>query len=251
MLVSAAIYIWEVAICYFHRHYTIQKNEAIKLNNIISKLFFASTILFGSAAYAAPYSMIYTGTINASEFGAEAVDGEPYTVELILDNGGTSALNQTWTSADLQCVVWTMNTAANETVSIDYSGANTLSTETGNITTDAAGTLLTVQTEWNDDNGYATGDLIGDTFADTTGEWYLNGGNGVFHTPGWVLTMSDLAVANNIDPAFWTNPVAEIKPFCNNSNVTPSSGDGGAVHPLWLILSGLLGALRLRARSKR
>ena len=210
------------------------------MNKTISKLFFASTILFGSVAYAAPYSMVYTGTIDGSTL-VDAIDGETYTVEYILDNGGTSALNQTWTSADLQRVVWTMNTAANERISIDYSGTNTLDTEIGDITTDGAGALVTVPANWSDGNGYDPVDILEDTISDAMDSWYVNAANGVFYTTSY--SFDDLNVVDNIDPAFWTDPVAEV---------TPTASDSGAAHPLLLILSGLLlGALRLRATSKR
>ena len=61
----------------------------------------ALAALLGSAAQADPFKFTYTGTIaGASTPGVDG--GDTYTLTVIADNGGSSALGQIWTYDDLQ-----------------------------------------------------------------------------------------------------------------------------------------------------
>lgn len=95
-----------------------------------------------TSAQAAPYATTYTGTISESGF-AEINDGEPYSLTLVFDNGGSSALNQTWTSAHLTCAIWRMNRAGNVAIAHNLVTAPP-SIADGSIGTDGTGALATV-----------------------------------------------------------------------------------------------------------
>lgn len=91
---------------------------------------------------AEPYAITYTGTVSESEF-AQINDGEPYRLTLVFDNGGASAVNQTWTGAHLTCALWRMNTAGDVAIAHDLAIAPP-SMADGAITTDGAGALASV-----------------------------------------------------------------------------------------------------------
>ncbi|BEP96916.1 hypothetical protein GmRootA79_53010 (plasmid) [Acidovorax sp. A79] len=91
------------------------------------------------AAQAAPFAITSTGTIDQSTF-AEIRDGERYAVTMVYDNGGNTAQSQTWRPADLRCVIWRMNNAANVVYTqASFNGAQFSGPFTA---TDASGALL-------------------------------------------------------------------------------------------------------------
>ena len=98
----------------------------------------ATSVLLGASA--APFWTGYRGTIANSSIPA-IVNGESYTVNLIFDNGGGSANDQTWTGAQLTCVVWYMNNDNRVMFVQDLTKANTNFLSAGQISTDAAGDI--------------------------------------------------------------------------------------------------------------
>ncbi len=105
----------------------------------------ATSVLLGASvcASAAPFWTGYRGTIANSSIPA-IVNGESYTVNLIFDNGGGSANDQTWTGAQLTCVVWYMNNDNRVMFVQDLTKANTNFLSAGQISTDAAGDMTSM-----------------------------------------------------------------------------------------------------------
>lgn len=163
-------------------------------------------------AMATPFSVKYTDTVSAVTPPPGIINGEQVTVEFILDNGNSSAANQTWSAANLKLVCFTFNNAQDKSVSIDYSGSpltangSTVVT-TGNFTTNASGQLQTGTIDWEDfrdpiPNPHVT-NLAGVT---TVSDWFIDHFNHVirFNTGqlGFANVTNDDAVTN------WSNPVA-------------------------------------------
>ena len=65
----------------------------------------ALVLTTAGAASAAPFATVSTGTISASEFPGIAI-GTSFSVTLIFDNGGNTALGQSWGAGDLTCAIW-------------------------------------------------------------------------------------------------------------------------------------------------
>ena len=173
-------------------------------------------------AVAAPFSVSYTDTVSGSPPPAGIVNGEQVTVQFILDNGNTSAVNQTWTAANLRLVCFTFNNAQDRFVAIDYSGSpltanGSTVVATGSFTTNGAGQLQAGTIDWEDFRDpvpvpHVT-NLAGVTTVD---DWFIDHFNHViaFNTGqlGFTNVVNDDTVTN------WSNPVP--------SNGTCSGGTG-------------------------
>ena len=69
---------------------------------LTSALAFAAT----APALASPFAVTYTGTVEVSTNIPEFTPGDPYTITYVLDNGGTTAVNQMWMGPQqLLCVI--------------------------------------------------------------------------------------------------------------------------------------------------
>ncbi|ARU05622.1 hypothetical protein CCO03_13850 [Comamonas serinivorans] len=100
----------------------------------------AALLCASSIASAAPYATTYQGVIANSSF-PQILDGQAYTLTLVLDNGGASPNAQTWGTADnVTCAILRMNNAGNALFVADLvtgSAANTM----GAASTDGSGAL--------------------------------------------------------------------------------------------------------------
>ncbi|MDR2332316.1 MAG: fibronectin type III domain-containing protein [Burkholderiaceae bacterium] len=94
-----------------------------------------------TAAQAAPFAVTLTGTINASTF-AEVRSGERFAVTLVYDNGGNTAISQTWQTGDLRCAIWRMNNDAG----VVYTQTSFNGVVPTNPRTDTSGALITLPT---------------------------------------------------------------------------------------------------------
>ena len=77
---------------------------------VSSVALFVCLVSVSTLGNADPYFITYTGTITSSTF-PEVTDTQVYTATLVFDNGGTSALTQTWEAAELTCAIFTANDA--------------------------------------------------------------------------------------------------------------------------------------------
>lgn len=173
---------------------------------------------FAACVMAAPYSITYTDTTANALPSAGINNGETATIRLILDNGNSSVANQTWTGANLKCVIFTFNNAQNLFIAINYSATGALTLADGSFTTNGAGVLQTAETDWEDTSDPVSGTVSSNIPGLTaTFEWFVDGLNEVLSLNFGSLDFTN--VANNIVAANWTNP-------------TPDSGTcGGATPP--------------------
>jgi len=166
----------------------------------------AATLLIAAGAVAAPYQVTYSDTSSNSALGINA--GEQATIELVLDNGNSSAANQTGTAADVQCVVFTFNNAQNLHVGINYSGSPFTSDGAGDFTTTASGVLQTAPTNWSDDADPITNHVVTNIAGSTPVDaWFIDGINRVLGLTFGANGIGFTNVANNIVAADWSNPV--------------------------------------------
>lgn len=212
--------------------------------------------------------MSYTGTIATSSFPGITA-GENYAISLVFDNGGTSSASQTWTRAQVRCIVWHLNNAKSEVISFDFSGVHTMS-GTGDISTNASGALTSVP-----------GDFIGDMLAPHTGlvvstgstnfavgrvDWRVRdsgAGDTTFLEDTTPRTLTaDMGYITNRDS--WTRPTAVAEDTCatlastlpvaasaapTSTAAIPVLGAPGLV--LLGTLTGLLGWRRLGRRTRQ
>lgn len=146
--------------------------------------------------------MTYTGTLGVSTIPG-ITTGEAYKVQFVVDNGGTSNINQTWVGADIKQVIWTFNNAGNV---VFTHNAVTLAPNVvaGTVTTNGAGALLTNFTAVNSNNG------VGNGFYTVTGTalvnnvaWHANGFNSVFRDTNVGRLVSSTGGGVVMAPAGW------------------------------------------------
>ena len=174
---------------------------------------FSLLALFCGGAVAAPFSVSYVGTIdNRMDAFTNIVDGETYSVTLVMDNGGSSSQSQTWVASDLVSVKWEFNDSRNVVFEQDIDTSYCIYNVDGNATTDANGALTAFFSEVQ--SGGAVFDAVGLPDLVSPAEWYMNGKNGVFFGDGcdgghnYSPGMNDAAGGLDMGIASWSNPVA-------------------------------------------
>ena len=128
-------------------------------------------------ALASPFSYQFASTIaaSASILPAGLSVGDSAVITVVLGNGGTSTISQTWTAANLQSVTFNFNNGGLlTTLSSPFSGG--LFSASGNFVTNGTGALTSVMTNW--------GDITITTDYTTNGAtpvfWFVNGLNNVY-----------------------------------------------------------------------
>ncbi|KAA1189944.1 PEP-CTERM sorting domain-containing protein [Pseudohalioglobus sediminis] len=174
----------------------------------ISAFFF----LFSTTALAEPFSVTWTDTLGAP-IEPPYIAGQTVTVTIVLDNGSSDAISQTWTESDIVSVTYLLNNGAIETV---FSGSPQLNAGGGSFVTDGSGALSAVPSAW----GSFTLDAPVVTSNDPQGgsaiRWIINGGNWIYRNfssgiaPPPAINApraSAVNVASNITVAGWSDPV--------------------------------------------
>lgn len=163
-----------------------------------------------SLSLAAPYTATFADTVGGGSDTPPFNPGEAFTISIVLDNGGSTAISQTWTSGDIVSITFTMNDAPN-TISTTFSPV-VLSSASGSFVTDGTGTLTAVPSSWNDfdscncNPGFSTVASTNDPATPTT--FFINGANGVYHNSDEVGVSSNSAfmtnVGDNVIAANWS-----------------------------------------------
>ncbi len=204
-----------------------------------------------ASAQAAPFSTTSTGTISASEFPGIAI-GTSFSVTLIFDNGGNTALGQSWGAGDLTCAIWRVSGGT-----IVHAQPPTQSS--GSAATGADGVLSamfsTVEGTGNAGDYTSTGSIA----LNPPVRWLANGGNPVFiDGVGSATARAFSASAGGVrmGAAYWTPP-RRVMGGCDDTPVltppppptpVPTLGDWGLLATSGALLSLAGGALRRRRR---
>jgi len=166
----------------------------------------ALALAHGSATLAAPYLIRYTGTVTAS--GISGVDPDTaYLVALAMDNGGSSAANQTWNASHLRCIVWYFG-ADGDRVFVQNLTTAPPSTATGMASTDASGALtsmfsqITATPVTGPPGSYAAFNLPPPTEV----HWWINTLSPIFRYNGQEI--SGLAGEVPVAASAWSGPTA-------------------------------------------
>ncbi|MFT3777168.1 MAG: IPTL-CTERM sorting domain-containing protein [Ottowia sp.] len=200
-----------------------------------------------ATAQAAPFAITYNGTIGTSSL-PEIHSGQPYSITLVLDNGDTSASDQSWNGAHITCVIWRMNTAQNVVLAQNGPITNTANTASTNM----SGTL-TGFFDYVVANPVAAGSYTTSGFTSPLGDpaWFINGDNAVFSS-NTLDHFDDASGGVPTTPASWSNPVpftgscaAPTAPTAPNATPVPTLG-----HAALALLAGLLGAAGFITRRK-
>ena len=208
----------------------------------------ATALAITSIANAAPFSVTYTDTISYAGSAAGINVGQQAQATLVFDNGGASAANQTWTAANVQCVIFTFNNAADKFVAANYAGSS-FPVTTGSFTTNGSGQLQAGTIDWDDDSDPTTVPFVTNIAGVTSfDDWYLDGANSVVY-----LNVSPIAytnVTNDTQVTNWSNPTP-AGGVCASFFATKPQQAISAIPTLsqWgmIILSALLGVAALLA----
>lgn len=199
---------------------------------------------------AEPYSTSYTSEI-ANPVGNEIPGlnaGEPFTVTVVFDNGGSSAVNQTWSTSNVTCVNWIMNEANDVSFSHNVT-LDPLNVASGQATTDAGGALTGIFSQIiATDITAGSYTQTGLTVVDPTALYYLNDLQNILSPDGWTTYLND-GLHNGVamDPVYWTDPI----PY-DNGCVAPTAVAVPALSG-WsmILLAGLLAAGWLFTRRRQ
>ena len=166
-------------------------------------------MVMGTSASAVPFSYRFESTISTAPLSLPAAVGDPASITVTLDNGGTSDLSQVWTAADLQSVTFDINNGA-ATVSFFSPFDGGLLGADGNFATDAAGNLISAPSNWQDRN--VTADLTASFAFIAELRWFINGANPVLSDNAFGFPSSLQLVLTDaqamLDPANWTRVTA-------------------------------------------
>jgi hypothetical protein len=171
---------------------------------LIGSLVSLGTVVAAMPAHAISFIASYNDTVSLSSVsGVNA--GDPLSILIELDNGGTSIANQTWTSANVTNIIFDFNNGANRTVFNPV-----FNSSFGNFVTDGSGILTEVPTDWLTFPGAS---VQSTNSTSTPDGWYINGQNGVFFTTdGGGVDISN--VAGNTVSTNWTiAPAPTAVPF--------------------------------------
>jgi len=218
----------------------------------LTALLAAAALAAATGVGAAPFSTTYTlGEVGASSFPSVNT-GQPYSVTLVFDNGGSTAASQTWEASNLTCVIWRMNSAQN-VVYAQNLAATPPTTFAGAAHTTVGGVLDGFYTELEASPAapvaYSASGFV-PALQDPV-SWHINGLNPVFYDGNYSFdsTLSGVSVS----PANWSAPT----PF---NSPCPAPGPGGTVPQATpvpvlgmgglTLLAGLLGAVGWRTRRR-
>ena len=160
--------------------------------------------LFSSYVLSAPYSITYTGTIASSTISG-INNGQPYTLELVFDNGGSSANSQTWAVANLTCQIWTMNTGGTVVFAQNFTQTPPY-TAIGSVITNGSGALTA---NFSNLAAFPAGSFTTSGATLTTPIFtYADSQRAIFYTDSGVKSFQDSAGNGGVPMAFanWTNP---------------------------------------------
>ena len=162
-------------------------------------------MVMGTSASAAPFSYRFESQIVDSPFGAF---GDPASITVTLDNGGTSDRSQVWTAANLQSVIFDINNgAAVASFFSPFDGG--LAQGTGNFATDALGNLISAPSSWLDTS--ISADFTANFFFLNRLVWFINDFDVVLISGGPRNPTLLLELANGdgiTDPANWSRVTA-------------------------------------------
>lgn len=218
----------------------------------ISKVIALAFSLTGSLAFADPFSVTWTDTVGPGSSDPPYSIGEEFSVTFVLDNGGTSALSQTWDAADIVSVTIVINNGPGTiTTVLNPNGTDGPDTTSGSFVTNGAGVLTAAPSDWSDDDSpiVSTNDPSGNSII----FWDVNGGNPAYSnesTPNAAVAVLPTNVSDNTDPASWSNPGSgePPRPPSDASPVPTMSMYGLALSMVGLLL---IAARRLRSSAKR
>lgn len=200
-----------------------------------------------SAAAASPYAVTYTGTIANSSF-AQIISGQHYSVTFVFDNGGNTAVNQTWSAADLRCTIWRMNDAGNAVFAQDLSPlASPPTAATGSVTTDGTGVLTSMFSGIS--SSPAGVDFSSSGFTHPVPlHWFANGSNNVLRDGIQNRLFDDAAGGVQMNPTNWL-----LAPYDGGPCAVPPPAPAAAVPTLgeWALALLSLAAAALGFAAQR
>ncbi|GAD23276.1 IPTL-CTERM sorting domain-containing protein [Acidovorax sp. MR-S7] len=212
----------------------------------------AALAVAAASAGAAPFFSTYENEIASSGF-PEILAPQAYSVTLVFDNGSNSAVSQTWTGAQLTCVIWRMNDAQNVVFAQNLAAAPP-SGSGGPLRTNASGQVDNFFTALLGTGGTAS--HLASHFSGfnspvpTLVGWYITGANPVF-TSSDDLFVNDFGGGVSTFPGHWSNP-APFTGACPASAATPAQPT--AVPTLSTaglgLMAALVGALGWRTRRR-
>jgi len=214
--------------------------------------------LAASAAQADPFAITYTSTATGS--GIPGINDQQFTLTLVMDVDGDTAINESWGGGALTCAIWRMNDAANVVIAHDLT-ISAPDPATGQVRTDGGGVLTEVFAQVGSvgavppaavrATGLAPGYALANWFAGPAQArvLYATDANNNYHP------FSDLAGSVQMTPARWSNPV----PFAGNclDAAGPASAGGNIAavptlgHAALALLGALVGGLGLRGQRRK
>lgn len=184
------------------RDFGERKLGAITMKTVFSALSIGLTLaMISTSASAVPFSYRFESQIVSALFEPFGTIGDPASITVTLDNGGSNDLSQVWTAAHLQSLTFDINNGA-ATASFFSPFDGGLVDSVGAFATDASGSLISAPSNWRDSS--VTADFIASFPVNNELWWFISGINGVlFDSSGEpALLLAD--IEGITDPANWS-----------------------------------------------
>ncbi|WP_299772406.1 hypothetical protein [uncultured Pseudoteredinibacter sp.] len=210
-------------------------------------LFFFTAFIISPGAMATQYIYTWSTTTNGGSTGDfSGPAGRPVVVSITLDNGGTTNINQTWTSAQIVEVSFSLSGNILSSMNPSLPGHTLTATPTSILQSDGAGDLSVMP---NSISGALASQVSVTPGSDTdpVDEWYINAANGIYFSD---LRNNDLSVANviqNNSAASWQQGGSVPSPGA------PSAAQAVPTFPAFAVflLSLIIGAAGARAHRRK
>jgi len=188
-----------------------------------------------TTAHAAPFAIRYQGFVQSTDFAGIA-PSTGFSVTLIVDNGGTSAIGQTWPWQTFLCAIVQVDGGA-----IRFASGGTAA---GSMATDGSGALTGIFSGASASLMSAAGSS-GSIVLNPTVAWNLNGTNPVLVDAEGTVAARALNADHggvSMDAADWSAP-QRVMGECDDTPYAPPAPNATPVPVLGPVGLGLMAAL--------
>ena len=168
------------------------------MKNINILAFVVVSFLVCGTSSASLIKFTYNSTVGAGTTTAGVAIGEALNYELVLDNGGSTTLSQTWSSVDFV----SLDVTTSGGYSFSSNGA-----DSGSFTTDGAGNVVGL-VNWNSWMTFAGFDSNVGSISNAG--WWLNGMNEVIYNGDIFTGVWDVNVSDNNSPTSWSAALVSV-----------------------------------------
>ena len=173
-------------------------------------VFVFATCIMPLTAFTAPILFEWSDAVSSDSppLPPEVNDDDPFTFSIIVDNGGTGTISQTWTGTDFVSASIDVNSGVYTGVITGTGPGFYASSES--FATDEMGNVISAPFFW--EQGFPGHVLTDNVAGSSDGVWFINGSHGIWADSPVTYGLDALDVGNNTNPASWSVSSISIVP---------------------------------------